>query len=369
MLRFLCYYLLFIIPTVHTHAVEPGRAVNGNPANEVFLSNADLSGWLLDNEGNAKRDGGGFNLLSHRLYPDKSFYRETQVGLNFEHIFNGAAADAAISMFTPRVEPNGLLIQGKRQATLHWPAASSSWGVDCTMTYTFVEPDGIDMAFTAIPARDVWPQGYLAFMWASYMARTIERPIHFWGTTGGEEGWLQFGAATSDKQGFETGTVAAMGVQPLTYEAESKSLNIIEHPEKRFVLPFYYGLIDGDHDLATKADTFAYILMFDQIEPIRFALWNFIKDESGKPDPHSPAWDWQYVIRSPKAGQRYGYKMRVVVTPFISRDDVLARYRAWAEEQTVSSLATNDSAPIHLRSTRVADHPRNHGRLGDPARR
>lgn len=330
MFRFLCSSLILALTAFHVHAVESGRAVNGNPANEVFLSNADLSGWLLDNEGNAKRDGGGFNLLSHRLYPDKSFYRADHVGLNFEHIFNGTAADATISMFTPRKEPNTLVKISEKQATLHWPAASSSWGVDCTMTYTFVEPDAIDMAFTATPTREVWPRGYLAFMWASYMARTVERPIHFWGNTGGAEGWLQFGEATSDAQGFETGTLAAEGVAPLPYEPESKTLNIIEHPTKHFILPFYYGLIDGDHDLATKGDTLAYILMFDQIEPMRFALWNFIKDESGKPDPHSPAWDWQYVIRDPKVGQHYGYKMRVVVTPFVSRDDVLTRYRAWS---------------------------------------
>ncbi len=330
MFRFLCCSLILALTALHAHTVEPGRAVNGNPANEVFLSNADLNGWLLDNEGNTKRDGGGFNVLSHRLYPGRSFYRADHVGLNFEHIFNGTAADAAISMFTPRKEPNALVKMGEKQARLEWPAASSSWNVDCAMTYTFVEPDAIDMEFSAVPTREVWPKGYLAFMWASYMARTVERPIHFWGTAGGEEGWQQFGEATSDAQGFETGTLAAKGVGLLPYEAESRTLNIIEHQEKRFVLPFYFGLIDGDQDLATKDDTFAYILMFDQIEPMRFALWNFIKDESGKPDPHSPAWDWQYVIRDPKVGQRYGYRMRVVVTPFISRDDVLARYRAWA---------------------------------------
>jgi hypothetical protein len=330
MFQFLRCCLILALTTSQIYAAESGRAVSGNPANEVFLSNADLSGWLLDNEGNAKHDGGGFNLLSHRFYPGKSFYRADHVGLNFEHIFNGTAADAAISMFTPRKEPNSLVKISEKQATLHWPAASSSWGVDCAMTYSFVEPDIIDMAFTATPTREVWPQGYLAFMWASYMARTVERPIHFWGTTGGDERWLQFGEATADAQGFETGTVAAKGVVPLPYEAESKTLNIIEHPEKRFVLPFYFGLIDGDQDLATKDDTLAYILMFDQIAPMRFALWNFIEDESGKPDPHSPAWDWQYVIRDPKVGQRYGYKMRVVVTPFVSREDVLARYRVWA---------------------------------------
>jgi hypothetical protein len=323
--------LLIALPSLAVSA-EAGRAVNGNLANEIFLSNATLSGWLLDNKGNAGRDGGGFNLLSHVNYPGRSFYHEKMVGLNFEHIFNGTTVDKDISMFTPRREPNYLLKKGARKATLHWPAEESSWGVDCTMTYAFADTDAIDMEFTAVPRRKKWPKGYLAFMWASYMNRTVERPIHFWGTQGGKKRWLSLGEDTDDAQGFETGTVAHADVAPLPYEPESQALNIIEHPGKRFVHPFYYGLIDGDHDLSTTDDKLAYILMFDQSEAIRFAMWNFIRDTDGNPDPHSPAWDWQYVIRDPQIGKRYGYRMRVVVTPFSSHHDVLARYQAWATE-------------------------------------
>jgi hypothetical protein len=319
--------LLFTLPT---SAAPPGRAVNDNPDNEVFLSNAQLSGWLLDNPGNAGREGGGFNLLSHSAYPGKSFYHDKMVGLNFEHIFNGTAADKAISMFTPRKESGYMRKRGAQRGTIYWPVDESSWGVDCAMTYSFVEPNAIDMQFTALPHKQTWPQDYLAFMWASYMNRTKERLIHFWGTDGTTEGWTAFGEDTEDKQGFETGTVAHAGVDFLPYEPESQALNIIEHPTKRFVLPFYYGLMDGDHDLATEGDTLAYILMFDQKESIRFAMWNFIKDDEGKADPNSPAWDWQFVIREPKVGQRYGYRMRVMVTPFTSREDILTHYRAWA---------------------------------------
>lgn len=321
--------LLVALPSM-AQPVAPGRALTGKPYNEVFLSNADLSGWLLDNEGNRGRDSGGFNLLYHRRYPDKSFYRSGQVGLNFEHIFNGATVDNAIAMFTPRKEWNYLLPQGPQRATLRWPSEMSAWGVSCTMTYTFVDPDAIDMQFTAVPLVEKWPHGYLAFMWASYMARTRDRTIHFWGTNGGEPGWLAFGEVTDTAQGFETGTVPGVEVEPLPFDPDSQSLNIVEHPTKRFVYPVYYGLMDGDQDLATIDDTLAYILMFDQVEPIRFAMWNFIMDADRKPDPHSPAWDWQYVIRDPKVGQRYGYRMRVVVMPFTTPEDVLARYRDWA---------------------------------------
>ena len=317
------------------YAAEPGRAVNDNPANEILLGNSTISGWLLDNEGNAGRDGGGFNFLRHINHPDKSIYHQKMVGLNFEHIFNGATANNNIAMFTPRREPN-ILIKNTvaNTATLHWRAAESSWGVDCTMAYTFVAPDAIDMEFSAIPHQENWPQGYLAFMWASYMGRTAERPIHFWGTNGDKEGWMRFGDDTTDEQGFETGTVPFQGVDPLPFEADAQALNLVEHRTKRFALPFYYGLLDGDHDLNTTTDRLAYIVMFDQTESIRFALWNFIKDVDGKADPHSPAWDWQFVIRNPEVGKRYGYRMRVVIMPFTNRDDILDQYRIWSASVT-----------------------------------
>lgn len=341
------YSLLIVVTFLSAMAntAEPGRAVNGNSANETFLTNAQLSGWLLDNVGNAGRDGGGFNLLTHVKYPEKSFYRDTMVGLNFEHIFNGAAADEAISMFTPRKDLNRLHVTSPRTATLHWPAEDSAWAIDCTMTYTFVEPDAIDMEFSATPQQEKWPQGYLAFMWASYMNRTVERPIHFWGTDGTTEGWMSFGEETKEEPGFEVGTVPFQGVAPLPYEEGSKTLNIIEHPTKRFSLPFYYGLLDGDHNLATTDDRLAYILMFDQTETIRFALWNFIKDEDGKADPRSPAWDWQYVIRDPQVGQTYGYRMRVIVMPFTSQEEILARYRAWEGTSPKRPLRQADTFP------------------------
>jgi hypothetical protein len=70
-------------------------------------------------------------------------------------------------------------------------------------------------------------------------------------------------------------------------------------------------------------------MMFDQDTPIRFAMWNFVKDKAGKADPHRPAWDWQFVIHQPVVGQRYSYRARLVVRPFTSRDDILHIYEKW----------------------------------------
>ena len=159
------------------------------------------------------------------------------------------------------------------------------------------------------------------------MNRTIDRRIHFWGKEGARTGWVTLGEGKGKT--FEVGTVSHLNTKDLPYEKGAQTLNLIENPGKKFITPFYYGIVDGDHDLNTTDDRLLYLVLFDQTEPIRFALWNFIKNEAGDPDPHSPAWDWQYVIRDPEAGKRYSYRARVVVKPFKGTEQIWKEYRAW----------------------------------------
>ena len=76
----------------------------------------------------------------------------------------------------------------------------------------------------------------------------------------------------------------------------------------------------------------AYVVMFDRARPIRLAMWNFIKDARGKADPHSPAWDWQYVVPQPQTGKTYGYRARILYKPFEGRDAVLRDYESWRRQ-------------------------------------
>ena len=293
----------------------------------IGLSGGSFRGILLDNEANADRQGSGFNPLCHLRHPGHNLFRDDAVGLNFEHVMNGAAADAPRSMFTPRKDRCLLLSHAPGEASVRHPAADSSWGIESEMRYR-LGPDCVDMEFTARPTdRGCAPLGYVAFMWASYMNRTRGRAIHFYGTCEGEEGWIRFGEDLADG-GFETGTVAHASADPLPYEEGAETLNIVEDPRKRFLLPFYYGLADGD--LSSPDDRMVYTMMFDQGTPIRFALWNFIRDASGRPDPHSPAWDWQYVIRSPEIDRTYRYRARLLYRPFAGREAVRRAYEEWA---------------------------------------
>jgi len=284
-------------------------------------------GRLLDAVANRGRSGNGFNPLRHTRYPDQNLFRDDATGLYFEHIFNGAAADHDIAMFTPNVDPHTVAAIDADGATIRYPAEGNTWGMASEMTFT-LSGDAVDMEFRATPTRDQFPLGFAAFMWASYMNHTRERRYHFYGMDGDREGWLSFGDDTAD--GFETGTVSYHGVPDLPHEQGAQTLNLIEHPTKKFLLPFYYGLVDGDGDLKTHDDTMAYVMMFDRKEPIRLALWNFIKNAAGEFDPHSPAWDWQFVIRDPAPGQTYGYRARVLYTPFTNAEDIRIAYEQWA---------------------------------------
>lgn len=293
------------------------------------LKSKSWEGRLLDNAAQRDRQGEGFNPLRHIDYPGENLFDGAWVGLNFEHVFNGMAADKDLSMFTPRRDPNVLEVLSPTSAAISWPAETSSWQLDCRMAYTLTDENAVDIEFTAVPRADRFGLGYCAMMWASYMNHTRDRKIHFHGRNGEQEGWLSFGEDT--KEGFETGTVRHADAAPLPYEEEAQLLNLIEHPEKTFLEPFYYGLVDGDGDMATTEDTMAYVMMFDQQAPIRFAMWNFSRNAEGEPDAHAPAWDWQYVIHDPEIGKMYGYRARMVYVPFTGADAIRTLYHTWAE--------------------------------------
>ena len=315
--------LVFVIAMARVGAAEESAAADGKT---VTLSNTGFEGVLRDNAANCGRQGNGFNPLCSLRFPGKNLYRDDAVGLNFEHVFNGMKGDRKKSMFTPRKDPCVLLPETPNSAALHWPAKGSTWGLDCRMEYAFTEPDAVDLSFEATPTKRRFDLGYAVLMWAGYMNRALDRRIYFLG----REGWQSFGEDVDG--GFETGTVSACGAATLPFQEGAQTLNLFENSAKHFKVPFFYGLIDGDHDLGTTDDTLAHIVMFDQCESIRFALWNFMTDATGKPDTHSPAWDWQFVIRAPRIGECYRYRARILITPYKGPDAVQDAYLQWSRQ-------------------------------------
>ena len=331
-------YLLFAINWSNQR-----RRLYQSGLHKADLEGGGLSGRLLDNLANGGRDGSGFNPLYHARFPGENLFGGDAVGMNFELVYTGnAEADEQFPSLTPRTDPCSLALHSAASASLRWAAKGSSWGLECEMLYTFAGNNAIDMTFHVTPTEERFPMGYVGLMWASYMNHTRGREIHFYGTDGEREGWMSFGERT--QTWFESGAIAHYGAPALSYEPGS-NMNAPVHAEKRFLLPFYYGLVDGDGDHATQDDTMLYLMMFDQRDAIRLAMWNFTKDASGQVNPHSPAWDWHYVIRKPAIGQRYGYRARLVYKPFVSAEDAREEYVRWAKAIGVAAGPTQTAPP------------------------
>jgi hypothetical protein len=325
--------LLFLFSVVLPQEINLEGSDQKTSTHSVFISNNYFSGTILDNFANKKRQGSGFNPLKHKMYSERNIFRDDAVGLNFEHIMNGSAVDADKCMFTPRIDSCTVRLNSDSSASIIHRAEDSYWNIDSELKYTFVGEHYIDLEFNAVLREDKFPLDYIAFMWASYMNSAVDRRFHFLGYKDNRKDWIAFGE--DNKNGFETGTVAYYKTDSLRYEKKTKTLNIIENKNKTFVLPFYYGLVYGAGAESVQ-DTMVYIMMFDQKEAIRFAMWNFFRTADGKADTHSPAWDWQYVIRSPQINKPYKYSARIVYKPFKGRSDVLEEYKTWNAKMRVS---------------------------------
>jgi hypothetical protein len=60
----------------------------------IQLCSGYFVGTLDNNAANRAKQGAGFNPLSQVSFREQNLFRNDAVGLNFEHIMNGAAKDA-----------------------------------------------------------------------------------------------------------------------------------------------------------------------------------------------------------------------------------------------------------------------------------
>ena len=202
--------------------------VGANGQTTLDVDSTSFKGALHDNLSNKKRQGSGFTPLIFKSYPGANLFRNDAVGINFEHIFNGAKEQNGISMFTPRHDPCHLKQVGESRFQIHWPNKGSKWGMEARMVYDLSKEGYVDLVFECKPTRDLYSQGFVAMMWASYMNRTLDRKIHFWGKEGDRTGWVEFGEGKG--KDFEVGTVSHAAVANLPSEKGAKTLNLIEHP-------------------------------------------------------------------------------------------------------------------------------------------
>ncbi|HDP35161.1 MAG TPA: tetratricopeptide repeat protein, partial [Candidatus Hydrogenedentes bacterium] len=287
----------------------------------ALVGGGNLYGWFAASRDKSR--GAGITHLTHKdafLKPIVHF-----VALNFEHIFSGVAADNYRASYTPRTDPMRFRVESPGTVRVHWPREGASWDLDSEMTYRFTNDDAIDMEFHTTPGDEAFPQGYAGFMWATYNTHFADHAIFFPGISDEQKGWMRFGPNIAE--GGFGGAVAHHGATHLRAEAGASEFNIVTSQAVFFTEPVYYGMIDLSIPRSAQQLSLAYIMMFDQREPIRFAVWNW-----GNP-PENSAWDWQYIVRNPREGERAGYRARLALASINKPEDVLTRFHEWEKSR------------------------------------
>lgn len=310
--------------------VWPGVAQQAAPVHTAQMTWGKCRGVFSDN---TREDGkNGLVELYYSDHPEVNLF--AWGGLNMERIFNGINADNdRAGQFGPREEPCTLTVESPQCVKLHWPAENPLWNAESTMTFTATADGYLDFKFEMVFTRDFWSHASFAppiagVLFATYLGVNRERAMYFYGMEEERKGWVEH----RGDDGFAP-NIRAFGLPHFSCEPACVSCPaILAHEKKHFLLPMYYGLIDGDANRNTPDDTIMYLLMFDRSDTIQFGYAAWRNGLQG------PALDWEFIVANPRVNTPYEFKARLVIKPFVSREDALAEYEKWRGPQELQAL-------------------------------
>ena len=313
-----------------------------------FIQGGNLSGYVAENarpyepSNTEKKRNSGFCRLVHDHFPDRDILDDSS--LNNEHLINALSPwedDPWVDELTPRKDPCHLSILAPNKARIDWRAQESSWKVDQWVEYT-LSGNQIDLRFRERFAERCWgPQedraNWVSSFFASYIGEVQRKEIYFWGFDNrtGHVGWTAFGRdlAPGEEDFLALGSSEEDGTVKWRFSPRRKKsgneMNTRESPDKCFLLPFYFGIVDGDGHRATTDDKMGYMVMFAPwiSDTIQFSLFNWGSN------PHFVAWDWQYTVRDPAVNAWCGYEARIVYRPIGSTNDLVEEYVRFVRER------------------------------------
>lgn len=285
--------------------------VNLVPESSITIENNNLRVVFVDNEPMGSRHRAGYNGIAelYHRYQDTTIFVPEYAGFNLEHIFGG---DSLAQLFEPRRHPMKLFRKGENEIVLFQDATPLS-GVESVTTFKVNGPDYIDIVFECVIRNDqFFKHGYAGLFWASYIQKPKDKKIYFPGTAEGQEeiSWV---AAYSDTHG-QNSTHRSVKDKNNFFFAENFNATLASHfSNYRYTFPFYYG----------RFGNMALAFLYESKDVIRFS-----QSPTGG-GPGSPAWDFQYLIPSPKVGKKYSFHARMVYKPFVSESDIEQEYERW----------------------------------------
>ena len=277
----------------------------------VKIQIGKLKATFMDNMKYGEKHRSGYNGIAEMYHVDQdsNIFVPFYAGFNLEHIFGG---DSLADLFEPRNHPMKVYKKNETEILLYQETTPIS-NVESLTAFKVVEPHYIDVTFQCvIHSLDFFEHKYGGFFWASYIHKPLDKSIYFEGTTSESTtpSWLK---AFSPKHGVRS-THRSINDDNNFFFADNFNATLASHfSDYRFSNPFYFG----------KFHNMALVYMFKSDEVIRFS-----QSPTGGGETN-PAWDFQYLIPSPKVGKKYSFKSRLIYKPFISVEDIKWEYESW----------------------------------------
>jgi hypothetical protein len=275
----------------------------------------DLTAVIGDNAANGEHRAGynGVWSLTHRAEPTNLFV-PTVAGLNFEHIFDGAQFDADNSrriFFEPRNAPMTFRKLSDSEAELHQPP-TPTFHLESWTRFTLTPPHMIDMRFRCRPRQHVFQNGYIGLFWANYIHGPDDRSMYFRGN--GQ--WQQI---CTQRHNDESTVRHTKDMTELRFtngypECLMRNLSPLRYDE-----PFFFGHF---RDMTA-------LFLFERTPAVRFTHSPSGGGLTRERETTNPAWDFQYIVPRYEVNNEYGFHMRLVYRPRLSRAEILREVEAW----------------------------------------
>lgn len=307
---------------IGTHRISRGfQGESSEKLRHQELRCGDLTAVIGDNSAYQEHRAGynGVWSLKHRE-AEKSIFVPGIAGLNLEHILTGAKLSDTATFFEPRNSPMELKVVDETSVELFQPATFAS-KVESRTRFSLKPPHYLDMDFNCIPRNDIFAAGYLALFWASYINAPEDKSMYFLGGVDAQrDHWMQL----CTQFHLDQSTVRHRNDDmDLGFAEDGREALFKEISRMRFDTPFFYGHFDN----------LIWLVMFDRAKGVRLTHSPSGGGGNDVRKTSNPAWDFQFIVEKPIVDQAYGFKVRTVLRPRCSREEIIAEFEAWKARQ------------------------------------
>jgi hypothetical protein len=287
----------------------------------VTLKAGNLTAIIGDNTSDGEHRAGYNGVWSlQQSEGTRSVFVPAVAGLNLEHIVTGERLEDSKIFFEPRNAPMTLTKLNDSEAELHQPP-TPTFHVESWTQFSLVAPHYLDMKFRCVPHEAVFPRGYLALFWASYINAPADKSMYFQGGLDGQKDlWTQFCTQWHNDQS----TVRHRDdTFEMTFPADGRDALFKSLSRFRFDQPFFYG----------NFDDLIWLVMFDRTDGIRLTHSPSGGGVNNAMQTTNPAWDFQFLVQNPEVMKEYSFQVRTVLRPRCSREALLTEFVQWKENK------------------------------------